>query len=81
MSCLWSENTPNLFAAGRLADGDRLAGAAIRVMGTAFATGHAAGIAAAHVASGQSWGIKDIQKTLKHQGGILEMKDAREVSL
>ena len=81
LSCLWSENTPNLFAAGRLADGDRLAGAAIRVMGTAFATGHAAGIAAAHVASGQSWGIKDIQKTLKHQGGILEMKDAREVSL
>ncbi len=48
LSCLTSRDTPNLFAAGRVADGDRLAGAAIRVMGTAFATGHAAGVAAAH---------------------------------
>ncbi|WP_428488510.1 FAD-dependent oxidoreductase [Rhodopila sp.] len=44
--CLMSANTPNLFAAGRMADGDQQAGAAIRVMGTAFATGQAAGVAA-----------------------------------
>jgi glycine/D-amino acid oxidase-like deaminating enzyme len=47
LSCLTSKNIPNLFAAGRLADGDRFGGAAIRVMGTAFATGQAAGVAAA----------------------------------
>ncbi|MFF0311552.1 FAD-dependent oxidoreductase [Streptosporangium sp. NPDC004379] len=42
-----SADTGNLFAAGRNLDGDRLAGGSLRVMGTAFATGHAAGIAAA----------------------------------
>ncbi|MGH3941368.1 MAG: FAD-dependent oxidoreductase [Pseudonocardiaceae bacterium] len=47
---LRSVDTDNLFAAGRNIDGDRAAGASLRVMGTAFATGHAAGIAAAYVA-------------------------------
>ena len=51
LSCLTSVDTRNLFAAGRLADGDRLAGAAIRVMGTAMATGQAAGVAAALTAA------------------------------
>jgi hypothetical protein len=45
-----SIDTDNLFAAGRNIDGDRAAGGSLRVMGTAFATGHAAGIAAAYVA-------------------------------
>jgi hypothetical protein len=44
---LRSVNTDNLFAAGRTVDGDRGAGASLRAMGTAFATGHAAGVAAA----------------------------------
>jgi len=47
LGCLLSEDTENLFAAGRTADGDRKAGASIRVMGTALATGEAAGVAAA----------------------------------
>jgi hypothetical protein len=47
LDVLRSRNTDNLFAAGRTVDGDRGAGASLRVMGTAFATGHAAGIAAA----------------------------------
>ena len=47
LRCLMSADTPNLFAVGRTADGDRQAGASIRVMGTAFATGQAAGVAAA----------------------------------
>ena len=45
--CLTSRDTANLFAAGRLADADQKAGASLRVMGTAFATGQAAGVAAA----------------------------------
>src|SRR5882757_5543839 len=52
---LRSVNRANLYAAGRTLDGDRGAGASLRVMGTAFATGHAAGIAAAQQAlTGQS---------------------------
>jgi hypothetical protein len=47
LDALRSRNTDNLFAAGRTVDGDRGAGASLRVMGTAFATGHAAGVAAA----------------------------------
>ncbi|MFT4726649.1 MAG: hypothetical protein ACI9UN_001144 [Granulosicoccus sp.] len=74
MSCLVSRNTTNLFAAGRLADGDRLGGAAIRVMGTAFATGQACGVAAAQVAeSGRSLSIDSLRKTLVRQGAILSL--------
>ncbi|MGD9486162.1 FAD-dependent oxidoreductase [Streptomyces sp. TRM70308] len=47
LDALRSIDTDNLFAAGRNVDGDRLAGGSVRVMGTAFATGQAAGIAAA----------------------------------
>jgi hypothetical protein len=50
LAALRSIDTDNLLAAGRNIDGDRAAGGSLRVMGTAFATGHAAGIAAAHVA-------------------------------
>jgi hypothetical protein len=47
LDVLRSRNIPNLFGAGRTVDGDRGAGSSMRVMGTALATGHAAGIAAA----------------------------------
>lgn len=74
MSCLMSRNTTNLFAAGRLADGDRLGGAAIRVMGTAFATGQASGAAAAQVAEyGSALSIDALRKTLVRQGAILSL--------
>ena len=46
LRCLMSAGTPNLPAAGRCADGDRMAGASLRVMGTAMVTGQAAGVAA-----------------------------------
>jgi hypothetical protein len=42
---LTSVDTPSLYAAGRAADGDQYAGGSLRVMGTALATGHAAGVA------------------------------------
>jgi hypothetical protein len=54
LRALRSVDTDNLLAAGRNIDGDRLAGASMRVMGTAFATGHAAGVAAALVAGGRA---------------------------
>ena len=72
MSCLTSRNTSNLFAAGRLAYGDKLGGAAIRVMGTAFATGQACGVAAAQVAdTGDELSIESLRKSLLGQGAIL----------
>ncbi len=73
LSCLISRDTPNLFAAGRTADGDRKAGAAIRVMGTAFATGQAAGVAAAEVAAGRGIDPQIVRTNLRNQDAILDL--------
>ena len=75
LGCLRSVDTANLFCAGRLADGDRKAGAAIRVMGTAFATGQAAGVTAGLEAGG-GFGVSAVQTALKKQGAILNPADA-----
>ncbi len=72
LACLMSVDTPNLFAAGRTADGDRQAGAAIRVMGTAFATGQAAGVAAACYADPRDIDAAEIRRILRKQGAILD---------
>lgn len=71
LGCLRSIDTANLFCAGRLADGDRKAGAAIRVMGTAFATGQAAGVAAALEADGR-FAVSAVRTALKKQEAILD---------
>ncbi len=71
MGCLHSIDTDNLFCAGRLADGDRKAGAAIRVMGTSMATGQAAGTAAALVAAG-NYSPESVRSTLHANGAILD---------
>ncbi len=68
LGCLRSVDTTNLLAAGRTADGDRKAGAAIRVLGTAMATGQAAGVAAAQIADEQKTNIRDLQNELYRQG-------------
>ncbi|WP_375419265.1 FAD-dependent oxidoreductase [uncultured Hymenobacter sp.] len=70
LRALTSENTPNLYAAGRLVDGDGGGGSALRVMGTSFATGQAAGVAAALLARG-SHEIAAIQAELERQGARL----------
>ena len=71
LGCLHSADTPNLFCAGRLVDGDRKAGAAIRVMGTAMATGQAAGIAAALEAEG-AFSPEAVREALREAGALLE---------
>src|SRR5207302_10589103 len=75
LSCLMSADTPNLFAAGRTADGDQQAGASLRVMGTAFATGHAAGVAAACYAWQGRAEPGDVRKILCRQGAVLDPAD------
>jgi hypothetical protein len=72
LGCLRSVDTSNLFAAGRTADGDRQAGASLRVMGTAFATGQAAGVAAACHARGGSLDATEVRKVLASQGALLD---------
>jgi hypothetical protein len=75
LGCLRSVDTSNLFAAGRTADGDRQAGASLRVMGTAFATGQAAGVAAAcHARSGRLEAA-EVRRVLASQGALLDPAD------
>jgi hypothetical protein len=77
LRCLISENTPNLFAAGRTADGDRKAGASLRVMGTAFATGQAAGAAAAMLADCGSVASDALRARLCAQGALVDLEALR----
>lgn len=72
LSCLVSRDAPNLFAAGRTADADRQAGASLRVMGTAFATGQAAGIAAAVFAQTGKLAPQEIRRLLAGQGALID---------
>lgn len=71
LDCLRSVNRPNLFAAGRTLDGDRSASASLRVMGTAFATGQAAGVAAALTARNGYCRAGAVRQELDHQGAHL----------
>jgi hypothetical protein len=71
-------DTPNLFAAGRAADGDQMAGASLRVMGTAFATGQACGVAAAQYAQAGRADAGEIQKILRGQGALIDGDDLPE---
>jgi hypothetical protein len=69
---LISVDTPNRYAAGRAADGDQYAGGSLRVMGTALATGHAAGVAAAlHAAAGNPVPARQVQQELQRQDARL----------
>lgn len=60
----------NLWLAGRLIGCDRDAFGSIRVMGTGFATGHAAGVGAALAAQGK-YDIAAVRKLLQQQRAII----------
>jgi hypothetical protein len=75
LRCLMSRDTANLFAAGRLADADQKAGASLRVMGTAFATGQAAGVAAALSAQQGRVDAAAVQSILLRQGALIRRSD------
>lgn len=61
----------NLWAAGRLISSDSLALGSVRVMGTGFATGHAAGIAAALTLDHSSYDLSAIQAELLKQKALI----------
>ncbi len=72
LRCLMSRDTANLFAAGRLVDADQKAGASVRVMGTAFATGQAAGVAAAVFAQEGRHDAQAVREILRRQGALID---------
>lgn len=61
----------NLWAAGRIIDCDPLAFASARVMGTAFATGQAAGVAAALHGQQDASDYQSVRSELLRQEAIL----------
>lgn len=71
LGCLMSADTENLFGAGRLISADHQAMAASRVMGTCFATGHGAGVAAAMQAKTGMLDVPAIRGELERQGALI----------
>jgi len=61
----------NLRLAGRVIGSDSQAYGSVRVMGTAFATGHAAGISAMLACGGEETDTRRLRKLLQEQGAIL----------
>jgi hypothetical protein len=68
-------DTQNILAAAPTADGDQMAGASLRVMGTAFATGQACGVAAARYAHKADSLVAEIQIALREQGALIDGDD------
>jgi hypothetical protein len=79
LRCLMSANTKNMFAAGRTADADRMAGASVRVMGTAFATGQAAGTAAAMLADTGAVSTDKVRAALRAQGALIDLEGLQQM--
>lgn len=71
LGALWSADIANLFGAGRIICADEAAFAAVRVMGTCFATGHAAGAAAACQALYGEVNVDRIRWELQRQGALV----------
>jgi hypothetical protein len=71
LGTLQSATHANLFAAGRTLDADPYAFASLRVMGTAFATGQAAGVAAAQCARDGETHADRVRSELVRQGALI----------
>lgn len=70
LGALHPADTENLWCAGRIISADTLAASSIRVMGTGFATGQAAGIAAALKKTNAAH-PEDVQREMIRQGGLI----------
>lgn len=71
LGALQSADFDNLYAAGRMISADETALASVRVMGTCFATGHAAGVAAALQAKSGTADAQAIRAELTAQGALV----------
>lgn len=70
LSCLRPRNWKNLWCAGRTISADPVAFASVRVMGCGFATGQAAGVAAALYRNGKE-SVSAVQQELLRQGALI----------
>jgi hypothetical protein len=70
-SAIEAQGLSNLRLAGRVIGSDPTAYGSVRVMGTAFATGHAAGVSAALQADGQAPDAAAVRRALVSQNAIL----------
>ena len=71
LGALVSKDISNLLAAGRCISCDSVALASLRVMGTSFATGQAAGVAAAYYARTNQLDVEAIQEELIKQNALI----------
>lgn len=71
LGCIQSVDTGNLYGAGRMICADSQAMAASRVMGTCFATGHAAGVAAALQGETGRVDAESVRRELVRQGALI----------
>lgn len=71
LGALQSKSIANLYGAGRMISADEAAFAAVRVMGTCFATGHAAGVGAACQALDGRVDVARVQAELLRQGALI----------
>ena len=71
LGALQCESLDNLYGAGRMVSSEQTAHAAVRVMGTCFATGHAAGVAAACQALRGQAEADTVREELRKQGALL----------
>lgn len=71
LDVLRAADLENLYGAGRILSADQTAFAAVRVMGTCFATGHAAGVAAAYRSLRGSAEVSDVREELTRQGALV----------
>lgn len=71
LRAITSRNIKNLYSGGRAVSADPVAFASVRVMGTGFATGHAAGVAAACRAKDPAAGYPEIRTELLRQNAVL----------
>ena len=71
IGALQSVNIENLYGAGRIVSSEEAAFAAVRVMGTCFATGHAAGVGAAVQARTGQADIEEIRRELLEQNALI----------
>lgn len=71
LGALTPVNTCNLWCGGRTISAEKIAFSSVRVMGTAFATGHAAGVAAALYALTKQSETAQVQKELVRQNALI----------
>ena len=70
-SAIQAQGLTNLRLGGRVVGSDTAAYGSVRVMGTAFATGHAAGISAALHRDGQSADTDAVRQALIRQNALV----------